>query len=133
MDLESPHLDCPRDRFVSTCDAKGALISWPDPEVTDNYIPHALVICTPPSGSVLPVGTTTVTCEGTDSCGHRSTFTFKVTVQLDTLLPGVGIDTDGNGLNDSWEIHYRAAGLAPNGDEDGDGLSNRDEMLAGTD
>ncbi|MBA7582573.1 hypothetical protein ES708_24504 [subsurface metagenome] len=46
-----------------------------------------------------------------------------------------GRDTDGNGMPDDWEIYY---GLDPyrddaNEDPDGDGLTNLEEFLAGTD
>lgn len=43
------------------------------------------------------------------------------------------VDADGNGLIDNWERQYfGAAGQAPNGDPDRDGVGNRDEMLGGT-
>lgn len=42
-------------------------------------------------------------------------------------------DVNGNGFPDAWESLYRASRLHPNGDEDGDGHSNLQEALLGTD
>lgn len=44
-----------------------------------------------------------------------------------------GEDLDGNGLPDAWEVRYRAFGLSPDGDADGDGASNSREAKWGTD
>jgi hypothetical protein len=55
--------------------------------------------------------------------------------RLDLTL---GEDSDGDGLPDAWEqaiISIYGGSLAsidPNGDDDGDGISNRDEYLSGT-
>jgi uncharacterized protein (DUF1800 family) len=43
-----------------------------------------------------------------------------------------GSDLDGNGLPDAWEVRYRASGLPPNGDADGDGATNARESQWGT-
>ncbi len=43
-----------------------------------------------------------------------------------------GQDLDGNGLPDAWEVRFRAFGLPPNGDADGDGASNAQEAKWGT-
>ncbi|HEX5221646.1 MAG TPA: DUF1800 family protein [Verrucomicrobiae bacterium] len=44
-----------------------------------------------------------------------------------------GQDLDKNGLPDAWEVRFRAFGLPPNGDADGDGASNAHEAKWGTD
>ncbi|MEJ0088751.1 MAG: DUF1800 family protein [Limisphaerales bacterium] len=44
-----------------------------------------------------------------------------------------GQDLDGDGLPDAWQVRFRAFGLAPNGDADGDGANNALEAQWGTD
>jgi len=57
------------------------------------------------------------------------------TTRLDLTL---GVDSDGDGLPDAWEEAIIAllggdlAGITPDGDADGDGISNRNEYVAGT-
>src|SRR5204863_1201720 len=46
---------------------------------TDNCS-SATVLCTPASGSVFPLGTTTVTCIATDAAGNMTTTSFSVAV-----------------------------------------------------
>ena len=43
------------------------------------------------------------------------------------------LDTNANQLSDVWESVHGASGLLAAGDPDGDGVSNSDEALAGTD
>jgi hypothetical protein len=42
------------------------------------------------------------------------------------------VDLSGNGMSDIWEWIYNANGTNPNADSDGDGFSNLQEALAGT-
>ncbi len=42
------------------------------------------------------------------------------------------IDLNGNGMSDIWEWVYNAYGINPSGDPDGDGFSNLQESIAGT-
>lgn len=43
-----------------------------------------------------------------------------------------GQDLDANGLPDAWEVRFRAFGLSPTADADGDGASNAQEAKWGT-
>jgi hypothetical protein len=46
--------------------------------------------------------------------------------------PSQMVDLNGNGMSDIWEWVYNAYGINPNGDPDGDGFSNFQEAIAGT-
>ncbi|MEM8867972.1 MAG: PA14 domain-containing protein, partial [Verrucomicrobiota bacterium] len=45
----------------------------------------------------------------------------------------IAIDENGNGLSDVWEQRFNASALELLGDDDGDGFSNLEECIAGTD
>jgi len=47
------------------------------------------VTCTPPSGSLFPVGLTTVSCSATDRAGNVDTRSFRVTVAVPDVTPPV--------------------------------------------
>jgi CubicO group peptidase (beta-lactamase class C family) len=130
IDTIPPVITCPDNRVLPTCDPRGVVVTWPELEVTDNFISNPQYSCTPKSGSVFPIGMTTVTCEARDSCGNTSTCSFKVTVVPDVEIPGT--DTNGDGLSDIWQTHFNAHGLAPGADTDGDGMTNAEEARAGT-
>lgn len=63
-----------------------AVVTFPTPTATDACDATPTVVCSPPSGSVFPVGTTVVTCTATDDCGNSSTSTFNVTVTATNLV-----------------------------------------------
>ena len=47
--------------------------------------------------------------------------------------PALTLDSDGDGLDDSWEqLHFGNLDATPNGDPDGDGLTNAAEQALGT-
>jgi HYR domain len=73
-----------------------AVVTFPTPVATDSCDPTPTVVCSPPSGSVFPVGTTVVTCTATDDCGNSSTSTFNVTV-TPTNLVDVVVNLVGSG------------------------------------
>jgi hypothetical protein len=56
------------------------------------------------------------------------------TTNLSLTLNTPMVDTDHNGLPDDWEMHYFGhLGVDPNADPDGDGVTNLQEYLNGTD
>ncbi len=84
-DTTAPVIDCPSDMTVECTGSGGTAVTF-SPSVTDVCDPSPAVVCTPPSGSAFPVGTTTVTCTASDASGNTSMCTFDVTVE-DTTPP----------------------------------------------
>lgn len=64
-------------------------------------------------------------------------FHLVVLVLVGSVLAGHGAasarDVNGDGMSDIWQRLYGAGGLEAAGDEDGDGRTNLEESLAGTD
>jgi hypothetical protein len=84
-DNEPPKIVCPADIVkVTDPDLCSAVVTWTATS-TDNCSLQSLE-CSPPSGSVFPKGTTTVTCTATDAAGNTASCTFTVTVN-DTEKP----------------------------------------------
>ncbi|WP_353750715.1 HYR domain-containing protein [Peribacillus frigoritolerans] len=80
-DTEPPTIICPgnitQGNDPGVC---GAIVNYPPPTVNDNC-PGATSVCSPPSGSLFPVGTTMVSCTATDAAGNTSApCSFRVTV-----------------------------------------------------
>ena len=75
----------PADATLEATSAAGAALTYTASAVDSTGEPVP-VTCTPASGSIFPLGTTTVTCTATDAHGNVTTQTFQVTVQ-DTTPP----------------------------------------------
>jgi len=85
-DMQPPTITCPANIFVAagldvgaSCAPTSKTVSYPPPTVADNC-PGVTVVCSPPSNSVFPVGTTTVTCIATDASGNTASCSFTVSV-----------------------------------------------------
>ncbi len=80
-DTQPSSITCPANITTQTPNPGDAcvVVNYPPPVFGDNC-PGATVVCTPPSGSCFPLGTTTVTCTATDMSGNTATCTFKVKV-----------------------------------------------------
>ena len=93
-DTTPPSMVCPASISVTACSASGAVVNYPTPTATDNADFNVAVTCSPASGSVFPLGSTTVTCTATDDCTNRSTCIFTVTVNADTVRPVITCPSD---------------------------------------
>ena len=79
IETTPPRIVAPADITVTAGDGTGAAVSF-GPTVTDNFPDPPTVVCEPPSGTVFPVGVTTVKCTATDLSGNSAWATFRVTV-----------------------------------------------------
>jgi hypothetical protein len=82
-DAAAPVLNLPDDIAVETDNPDGVAVEFTATatDAADGSVP---VTCAPPSGSVFPVGETTVNCSAVNSAGKQTQGSFKVTVELTT-------------------------------------------------
>jgi len=87
VDTTPPLLTLPANVTAEATSAAGAAVTFTTTsyDLVDGSVP---VICTPPSGSTFPLGTTTVNCSATDAHDNTSTGSFTVTV-VDTTAPDI--------------------------------------------
>jgi HYR domain len=83
--------------IVETDKKSGAMVPYTLPATTDTVDGIGTAVCTPPSGSLFPLGVTTVTCTATDSHGNSAApVTFLVIMKYEPKDTGALII--GNGL-----------------------------------
>ena len=70
--------------------AAGADVNYAAPSAADSFDPSLSIACVQPSGSLFPLGTTTVSCTATDDSGNAATTSFTVTVR-DTIAPALTV------------------------------------------
>lgn len=103
IDQTDPDVTTPADQVVSSGDPAGAVVNF-SPTGSDATSGIASVTSNPASGSVFPVGTTTVTHTSTDNAGNTSEGTHTVTVSLVLdidIKPGSDVNPlnpNGNGV-----------------------------------
>lgn len=108
-DNELPQLTCSTD--IATCDP---LVSWAPVTASDNCgITSVTLISGLPSGSVFPVGTTTVTYEAIDANGNSNTCSFDVTIHPTPVLSTVSTDISCFGFGDGSIDLTVTTGTAP--------------------
>ncbi len=82
VDTTKPQITCTTNMNVAEAprDSGFATVMFPAPVATDTCDNNLLVYCTPPSGSVFPVGTNIVTCTAVDASDNTNTCTFTIRV-----------------------------------------------------
>jgi hypothetical protein len=104
VDATGPVIDAHDGVSVTTTDSNGTAVTYTAPSANDAIDgPVLSVSCTPASGTLFPVGSTTVTCTATDEHQNTTTSTFAVTVTLTTGGGGDPVDTDGDGIPDTTD------------------------------
>jgi uncharacterized repeat protein (TIGR01451 family) len=79
-DTQPPSITCPTNLSVPATSSAGAVVDYSPATAEDNCPGVATPSCTEPSGSLLPVGATTVTCTVADVAGNQSACSFLVSV-----------------------------------------------------
>lgn len=90
QDRTKPVVTVPADITTEATGPSGATVSYIGVTASDDVDGALTATCSRLSGSVFPVGTTTVTCSGTDRAGNNGDNTFTVTVE-DTTAPNLTV------------------------------------------
>ena len=80
LDKTPPLVTVPADSAIDATSPAGARASY-SASATDDVDSSPTLVCIPPSGSVLPIGTTSVTCKATDDAGNSAGASFKIRVR----------------------------------------------------
>jgi len=78
-DTTAPIISGLNNLTITASSSSGAIATF-NPTATDDVDGTVPVICAPASGSIFPLGTTTVTCTASDNAGNIATGKFTVTV-----------------------------------------------------
>lgn len=112
-DTTAPIIASHPDETAEATAPHGASVSYANPAWTDNGGDAGTASCSPPSGSMFPLGVNTVACQATDEAGNIGTSSFQVTVS-DTTAPTLGLPKDAvlEATGASGAIHgFTATGL----------------------
>ncbi|MCI0537299.1 MAG: HYR domain-containing protein [Verrucomicrobiales bacterium] len=118
----------PSDVSVPATSADGAIVNY-SPATASDTCGAATISCSQASGTVFPIGATTVIVTATDAAGNQATASFTVTVTA-PALPG---DLDGNGCVNLVDLAIlanavRVRSTDPKYDLNGDGIVNKADM-----
>lgn len=111
---DPPSLTCPAPVSVSATSSAGAAVTFANPAVTGGD-PPVPVACTPASGSIFAVGTSTVQCTATDARNRSASCSFPVTVTPAPRISKTRFMAFGDSIT-SGEVTFPVNGVAPTAD-----------------
>ncbi len=119
-DTTAPKLTLPDNIIQEATGPNGNEVTY-SASATDAVDPSVAVSCTPNSGSMFAIDTTTVNCEATDAAGNKATSSFTIKVQ-DTTAP-TNIQFVGN-ISDNDPFFFGDVPAAPTctADDSGSGI-----------
>ena len=94
VDITEPGLVVPSDISLSTTNPSGTIVTYSGVTASDNGAVTSGPTCTPASGTMFPIGTTTVTCMASDAAGNNGAGSFSVTITqtiIDNTAPVITI------------------------------------------
>ena len=112
VDLTPPSLTIPANQTAAQTNPAGATVTYPPPSALDAGSGLAGASCLPASGSVFPVGSTTVSCSATDRAGNVRTAAFTVTVTATTTPATEGRMFGGGHIDAAGQHHHFLFGAA---------------------
>lgn len=82
-DNEAPQFDAPRDLLLQASGPSGRVATYTAGPAIDRFDGERPVTCAPTTGTLFPVGITTVNCDSADTAGNRldRAFTIEVTTR----------------------------------------------------
>lgn len=113
-DHTPPVLTVPATIVIVTTSPAGAVVDY-SATATDDHDPNPTVACNPESGSLFPIGTTTVWCAATDRSGNTTQATFEIRVERDLpptlILPADITTTESRAFSGGATVAYSATAM----------------------
>ena len=100
---EAPEVVCPSPITISALTSAGVAVEYTIPEIRKGQ-GSVTVACTPPSGTMFPVGVTQAECVATDSLNRKGSCSFSVTVAALPRLSRTRIMAFGDSLTEGSTI-----------------------------
>lgn len=136
-DTTGPVISTPGNRTVAGATAAGAYVDF-EVSAVDAVSGNAVATATPPSGSLFPIGNTTVTVTASDAAGNKSTASFVITVtqpqlpapwSIQQIQPFAGVEAGTATANSATSFTVNGRGGSTSGGATGDMWSGTNDSF----